>query len=272
MARGRHRAWLTALLLSASLPGSGAVAETVSVPGPLGVVLQAQLFRPDKPVPNAAAIVALHGCGGPYPRRDAQWRGRLLADGHIVLFPDSFGSRGLGSQCRETHRTVSANGLRRLDAIAAAQWLAAQPGVPSGIVLMGWSNGGSTTVAVSRVASDLPPNLFRGFVAFYPSCRIMLRPDYRPARPLLILQGENDDWTPFAPCHQAVAQVDSPLVTQQGYPGAYHDFDAPAPLRILHNIAFSHNADKTVHAGESPAARADALSRVPAFIASLPAR
>jgi dienelactone hydrolase len=272
MAQSRRAAWLAALLLLAGLAGRGAVAETVSLPGPEGVVLQAQLFRPDTPKPDAAAIVALHGCGGPYPTRDAQWRNRLLADGHVMLFPDSFGSRGLRSQCRETQRTVLPNGLRRLDAIAAAEWLAAQPGVPRGIVLLGWSDGGSTTVAVSRAAPDLPPGLFRGFVAFYPSCRVMLRRDYRPAAPILMLHGEMDDWTPFAPCHDAVTHVASPLVVQQAYPGAYHDFDAPSPLRVMSNIPSSQNADKTVHAGEDPAARDDALVRVPAYIASLPAR
>jgi dienelactone hydrolase len=52
--------------------------------------------------------------------------------GHIVLFPDSFGSRGLGSQCRERNRVATSSGLRRLDASAAATWLAAQPYAPKG--------------------------------------------------------------------------------------------------------------------------------------------
>jgi poly(3-hydroxybutyrate) depolymerase len=71
------------------------------------VVLEATLFRPEIAVAGDAAVVALHGCGGPYPARDTQWRDRLLgrdrllADCHILLFPDSFGSRGLRSQCRK---------------------------------------------------------------------------------------------------------------------------------------------------------------------------
>jgi dienelactone hydrolase len=244
-------------------------AEFVTLPGPEGVTLKARFFRPAGPV-VAPAVVALHGCGGPFPARDDQWRDRLLADGHIVLFPDSFGSRGLGSQCRETHRIATANGLRRKDAIAAAQWLTAQPGVPPGIVLMGWSDGASTTLATSRVAADLPPNLIRGFVAFYPGCRGLMRPGYRPAAPVLILQGEIDDWTPFAPCRDAVAHLATPMVQQHGYPNAYHDFDAPVPVKVTFNIPSSQNADKSVHAGMNPEARADALARVPAFIATLP--
>jgi dienelactone hydrolase len=258
--------WLAVLACLMAVP---AWAEHVTLPGPLGITLQAELFRPASG--SGAAIVALHGCGGAYPSRDRQWRDRLLADGHILLFPDSFGSRGLKSQCRETHRGVTPDGLRRADAIAAAQWLSAQPGVPRGIVVLGWSDGGSTTVAVAQQTPDLPPGLFRGFVAFYPGCRVMELKGYQPAAPLLMLHGEIDDWTPFKRCQEAMAAVGSPLITQHGYPGAYHDFDTLTPVHEMDNIPSSQNWDKTIHAGMNPAAREDALARVPAFIDSLPA-
>jgi dienelactone hydrolase len=256
------------IIVLACLIAAPAWAEHVTLPGPQGITLQAELFRPASG--TGAAIVALHGCGGAYPARDRQWRERLLADGHMLLFPDSFGSRGLKSQCRERHRSVTSHGLRRMDAIAAAQWLSAQPGVPKGIVLLGWSDGASTTVAVAQRAPDLPAGLFRGFVAFYPGCAVMERKGYQPAAPLLMLHGEIDDWTPFKPCQEAVAAIASPLITQHGYPGAYHDFDAPRPVRVMSGIPSSQNTDKTVHAGMNPAARDDALVRVPAFIDSLP--
>lgn len=258
------RLWVLAVWLLAS----PAWAEHVQIPGPEGITLQAELFRPAG-APVAPAVVALHGCGGAFPARDRQWREKLLAEGHIVLFPDSFGSRALGSQCRETHRVATSFGLRRLDAIAAGKWLAAQPGVAPGLLLLGWSDGGSTTVAAARVAPDLPAGLFRGFVAFYPGCYVMKRPDYRPAAPLLILQGEADDWTPAAPCRDAVARLGSPLITWHGYPGAYHDFDAPVPVKVMRNIPSSQNFDHTIHQGENPDARADALARVSAFIGGL---
>jgi dienelactone hydrolase len=263
------RGALLALLLFALLLFAGAArADPVEIPGPDGITLKAQLFRPAGPA-TAPAIVALHGCGGAFAARDAQWRAALLAAGHILLFPDSFGSRGLGPQCRERHRVAAATGLRRQDAIAAAQWLTAQPGVAPGLVLLGWSNGASTTLATARTAPDLPPGLFRGFVAFYPGCALMHAPGYTPAAPLLMLHGEADDWTPIAPCRAAMAQIASPLITQQAYPGAYHDFDAPVPVRLMHNIPGSQNADHTIHHGENPTARADALARVPAFIDGL---
>ena len=49
------------------------------------------------------------------------------------------------------------------------------------------------------------------------------------------------------------------------YPGAYHDFDAP------HAAVRTRSSSRgQVHVGTDPAARDDALARVPAFIAKLP--
>ena len=80
-----------------------------------------------------------------------------------------------------------------------------------------------------------------------------------------MLHGEIDDWTPFQRCQQAVAAIVSPLITQHGYPGPYHDFDVPVPVHVMDNVPTSQNA------GMNPAAREDAPVRVPAFIDSLPA-
>jgi dienelactone hydrolase len=261
-----RRVLLAVLLM---LPGA-ARAERVTFPGPDGITLQAELLLPSGPV-TGAAIVALHGCGGPFAVRDRQWSRVLTGAGHAVLFPDSFGSRGLASQCRVRDRVVTAGGLRRRDALAAAEWLAAQPGTPAGgVVVLGWSDGGSTVVATARAGQpDAKPGLIRGFVAFYPGCRPQRTASWRPFAPMLMLHGEADDWTPIAPC-RALAEQSGGMVTQVGFPGAYHDFDAPTQVRIMRDIPSSQNPDKTVHAGGNPDARTAALLRVPAFIAALP--
>lgn len=153
-------------------------AEEVSIPAP-GVTLRAQLSVPaGRQV--APAIVGLHGCGGPFPARDHQWRDLFVAAGHAVLLPDSFGSRGLGSQCSVKTRTVSPGRERRADTVAAAEWLAGQPGVPAGgVVVMGWSNGGSTVLAAAR-EGVMPHGVVRGYVAMYPAARSSRRT--RPGR------------------------------------------------------------------------------------------
>ena len=257
------------LILLMMLTASCARAEAVRVPGPDGIILNAELF-PAQGKQRGPAIVALHGCGGPYPSRDGEWARLLAAQGHTVLMPDSFGSRGLGSQCGTRNRAVTASGLRRQDALAALRWLQQHPGTPpGGVVLLGWSDGGTTVLSTGRATPDLPPGLIRGLIAFYPGCRGPSEArGWEPAAPLLILMGEADDWTPAAPCHTLADRL-SGKVELVTYAGAYHDFDAPnAKLRSRTGLATP--AGGTAHSGTDPAAREDALRRVPAFIAALP--
>jgi dienelactone hydrolase len=253
------------LALLTFLQSAGVHVERVSVPGPGGVNLDAALVAPDKPA-IAPSVVALHGCGGPFASRDGQWAVTLANAGHIVLLPDSFGSRGQSSQCGTTARTVTAEGLRRQDAIDAAQWLAARPGTPTGgIGLIGWSNGGSTVLETARQRSDLPGGLFQRFVAFYPGCPTKAEePDWKPAAPMLILMGEDDDWTPAAPCHEFASRFPGE-VTLITYPGAYHDFDAPnRPVRLRDGAATAVGGQ--AHVGTNEPARQDALARVPQWL------
>jgi segregation and condensation protein A len=135
---------------------AGVHVERVSVPGPNGVNLDAALVLPEGAA-KAPPVVALHGCGGPFPSRDGQWAALLGKAGHIVFLPDSFGSRSLGSQCSKTEREVTPSGLRRQDAIDAAQWLVARPGTPAGGVALQattrqsrWRRNGPQRIACSH--------------------------------------------------------------------------------------------------------------------------
>ena len=252
------------LALLAFLQTAGVHVQRVSVPGPGGVNLDAALVLPaDKPI--AQAVLAMHGCGGPFPVRDGQWAVVMAKRGHIVLLPDSFGSRGLGSQCGNFHREVTAKDLRRQDAIASARWLTARPGTPpGGLVMMGWSDGGSTVLATAGVAPDLPAGLFRRFAAFYPGCASSnWNPAWKPSAPILILIGESDDWTPARPCHELAAR-DPADITLIGYPGAYHDFDAPdRPLKVRAGTTTKSGMATT---GTNAPARQDVLRRVPGWL------
>ena len=102
------RALLLFLLLA-----SPAFAESITIP-PGEVALRAEYERPSGP--QRTAIVALHGCGGPYRARETFWRDQLVPAGHAMVLPDSFTSRALGSQCKEPSRTISPGGGRRQDA------------------------------------------------------------------------------------------------------------------------------------------------------------
>ena len=256
------------IVLTLMFLSGAAQAETTAVTIPAGAIeLKAQYTTPPY-APKAPAVVALHGCGGPWARRDRQWQEILAGAGHPSLFPDSFGSRGLGSQCKVTERTVRPGRERRADTVAAVNWLAAQPATPpGGVVVIGWSNGGSTVLAAAG-EGVMPAGVVRGFIAFYPGCRAYARrKNWAPSAPLLILMGESDDWTPAAPCHDLAARFPD-KITLVTYPDTFHDFDVPGrPVRPRTGLAYTAGSTGLAHTGTNEASRADAIARVLAFLA-----
>ena len=257
--------WRVALAMA--LITGAAQAETRAVAIPAGPITLEAAYTTPPYAPKAPAVVALHGCGGPWARRDKQWQGILSGAGHPSVFPDSFGSRGLGSQCKVTERIVHPGRERRADAVAAVTWLAAQPETPpGGVVVMGWSNGGSTVLAAAG-EGVMPAGAVRGFVAFYPGCRLYAeRKNWAPSAPMLILMGESDDWTPAAPCHALAARFPD-RITLVTYPGAYHDFDVLGlPVRVRSGLSYTAGKEGVAHSGTDPAGREDAIARVLGFL------
>ena len=87
--------------------------------------------------------------------------------------------------------------------------------------------------------------------------------------PTLILIGRADDQASATVCQQMVAGARgrSARVDLHVYPGAHHDFDHPnRPLQVRTGPAFSVDGSGRGHSGTDPAARADALRRVPAWL------
>jgi dienelactone hydrolase len=256
------------IFLMALMPGFALAQQRVVIPEPNGVQLQAKLFLPPGGV-TAPGVVALHGCAGPLPRRDDAWAKMLAGQGRAVLLPDSFASRGVTSECKAVVHDVSAYGARRGDALAAAAWLRARGlSPPGGVVLLGWSDGGSTVLAT--VGPGLPPGLIRGAVALYPACaRTAHGRAWRNQVPLLILLGAADDWTPPAACRALVGRSVSLTLTL--YKGAYHDFDVPDdPVHVIRGLPYTRDHDGVAHAGEDDEARVLAMAAASAFFGTLP--
>ncbi|MGE0418987.1 MAG: hypothetical protein AB7O80_19465 [Acetobacteraceae bacterium] len=72
------------LALLAFLSTAGAPAEHVRIPEADGTVLDAALVRPPPGTAPRPAVVALHGCSGPYAARDGYWAKLLAAQGHAI--------------------------------------------------------------------------------------------------------------------------------------------------------------------------------------------
>jgi dienelactone hydrolase len=271
--------WKTLVALAgiACCASAHAAPAQVDIPAE-GVTLHAALYRPDGDGPFPA-VVALHDCGGLTHRPATQsqlygeWANLLVAKGFVVLFPDSFGSRGLGSQCRETERKVRARRERVADANAARRWLQSQGYVkPDRISVLGWSNGGAAalwTVRPTTMPQDGSAD-FRSAVALYPSCRRLRETAWSARVPTLILIGSADDWTPASICQQMVAGARGRTAHAEiiVYPGAYHEFDrANTPIRVRTGLANTPDPSGNVHGGTNPTARSDALKRVSQWLA-----
>ena len=240
--------------------------------------LQGYLFRPEGRGPFPG-VVALHGCGGLLGRQGRvgalfmEWGNRLAASGLAVVFPDSFGSRGLGTQCHVRDRKVRAAQEQVADAAAARAWLQSQPwAVKERVALLGWSDGGvaSLWAVRRRVGAADGAAEFRSAVALYPGCRALGNAAWSARVPTLILIGRADDWTPAVACEQMVAGARgrSALARLIVYPGAHHGFDRPDyPVRELTGLTFTADGSGKAHVGTNPAARADAFKRVPQWLA-----
>jgi dienelactone hydrolase len=227
-------------------------------------------------------VVALHNCDGlrdgdgeaPVDATYQEWGEHLVKAGFAVLFPDSFGSRGLASQCRQRQFSVRASRTRINDANAARHWLQEQPWViRDRVSLLGWSHGATTALWTIRrrigTDRDKTPD-FRSAVMFYPNCQRAGSLAWSARVPTLILIGRADDWTPAAACEQMVAgargrSAGTSIVV---YPGAYHDFDRKGvALQERTGIANTPNPAGRVHVATDAAARADAFKRVPEWFA-----
>jgi len=257
-------------------------------------MVPALLFRPANAAAGATVplIIGVHGCGGMFSTRKgsegmlsdrfAMWTQAFLDDGYAVLWPDSFNPRGHRQVCtiKTAERTINA-ATRRLDALGALAFASALPGVDARrIAIVGWSHGGSTTlatinaanarVAALRTGANAPP-FFRAAVAFYPGCAASLRagPRWRPATATAIHIGAVDDWTPAQPCvalGEAMRDAGMPL-TVRVHPDSYHGFDAPrGRVAVRHDVPNGVNPGQGVTNGPNPAARAAAMESVRAFL------
>ncbi|HEV2956519.1 MAG TPA: dienelactone hydrolase family protein [Xanthobacteraceae bacterium] len=272
------RALTVTIALLAVTRAAAAAPELIDIPEG-SVHLRSYLYRPagEGPFP---AVVALHGCAGlagrsgPVAGRYRDWGERLAAAGFVVLFPDSFGSRGLSSQCSVRERSVRTARERVTDAVAARRWLQSQGWVVAHRVsVLGWQNGGGAALWTvrrrARTGTEGGPD-FRSAVALYPGCRQLRLREWSARVPTLVLVGAADDWAPASACEQMVASARGRSAQTQivVYPGAYAEFDHPdKPISQLNGLAFSADGSGRAHSGTNPAARADAIRRVPQWLA-----
>ena len=232
-----------------------------------GVTVQAYWIPPPAGGNQSPAVIALHGCGGLARDRRTLDYGRnrytkIFHDaGWGTLYLDSFGPRGQGSICAQkpSERTLT-EANRRLDALAALQWLARQADVDAKkLVLVGWSHGGQTVLASGDRRTESVANapvLPAALVAFYPGCGAYDKQvGYQLVAPLLVMSGELDNWTPAPNCKKLsdrLAESGQP-VRYVEYADSYHAFDSASPVTQRENVGGTKSGKAM--AGGNPAAR-----------------
>jgi carboxymethylenebutenolidase len=268
------------LVLVPALANPRERAERVTFPSKDGkTTLVGYVFKPAYPRGGRVpAVVMMHGRAGPYSSRangtyDAgtlsmrhqEWGERWAAQGYLALMVDGFGPRGY-PQGFQRHsydqRPAELNEVtvRPLDAYGALAYLRSRPGVaPDRIGVMGWSNGGSATLATMWV--DAPgirqPTTqtgFRAALVFYPGCGLHGQFDagYMPYGPVRVFHGDADEEVSAKRCQELVERSRQKKgdITITVYPGATHDFDDPGPKRRGVEANAAANRDAVRHSLE----------------------
>ncbi len=222
-------------------------------------LLDGYLFVPTGHSAKTPAVVMMHGRSGAFSslangeydsttlmKRHLFWGHHWTDKGYLVLLVDSFSARGYPDgfpihSYDSRPDAVNEVTVRPLDAYGGLRFLDARSDVdPKHVLLQGWSNGGSATIA-----SLSPQNLaalgvaqtdgFAAGVAFYPACGLhdQFNDGFQPVSPLRVFSGDNDEEVSAAHCKRLVDAIkdksgDADITI---YPGATHDFDEPSKSR-----------------------------------------
>jgi len=272
---GRRLA-LVAVVATAVMAGcAGKIAFDNVTPG-TPQRIEGKLYKPDGRGPFPA-LVLLHGCQG-VVRQTQTWAHWLRERGYVALVTDSFGPRNDPADCKGGDDSGPST-ARFDDAIGALRYLQAQPFViPDRVASFGWSQGGLFAMSVINGPTlerarargvTLPRAGYAAAIAMYPGgCEAYVKE--MVIRPLLLLIGGADNWTPPQYCREMAAAMKArgADVTLVEYPGAYHYFDVVGQKKeVLKDIEQPYTPGTFgVTVAYDPAAAADASRRLEDFL------
>jgi len=280
--KGRPGAAIATVLLALTAGcATGVVSEPVAfsnVTPQAPEQITATLVRPSGDGPFAA-VVQLHGCGG-LEAQSYRWARWFAEHGYVSLVLDSFGPRHVQGDCRSGPNEPPLT-ARLDDAFGGLRYLQSLSFVKGDrVAAIGWSQGGVYAMSVINGPSlerakqrgvELPAVGFAAGIGVYPGGCFSLTKE-QVIRPLLVLIGGADDWTPAVICEEMVNAMRSrgSDATIGIYPGAYHYFDVEG--QKLEVLAEVENARKPGGHGATvsyqAAAAEDAYRRVEAFLAA----
>jgi len=232
----------------ASTPVWIVVPQQVTFVNDQGFTLMAWLFKPSGQGPFPA-VVMLHGCSGVYsygnPAKGIavlyrEWGDRLVKAGYVALLVDSFTPRKAPNQCGNGSVGVSEVNDRPHDAYAGLRYLRSISYVSANrIGLMGWSHGGSATMATMDETYFDAFSSFKAAVEFYPGCGMwgafggVNNSTWKPYAPLLLLIASADKVVKPSYCRTRVSTAQSlgaANLSLTAFTGAQHSFDMARSL------------------------------------------
>ena len=231
-------------------------AGDVSFPNSDGLVIQARLYKPEG-TGALPTVVMMHGCSGVHSYSNPalgvsnihkEWAKRLNDAGYAALLVDSFTPRGTQNQCGNGVAGVDEAVDRPKDARAALQWLVSNGVAPADrVALIGWSNGGSATMAALDSSHATPGSLrFAGGFSFYPGCGLLNNfggismSNWLPYAPLEILHAATDPLYTGGSCDTRVNRAHMAGAVGLNltvYPGARHSFDQATSVKAPYTQA-----------------------------------
>jgi len=243
----------------AAAPSAEVAVERVSFPSvdDAKTPLVGYVFKAANAPAKAPAVVLMHGRAGAYSSAAKgvytaetlsmrhKWWARYWAErGYVAIVVDGFGPRGYpGGFAAGTYNdrpdSINEVTIRPLDAYGALKYLRSRADVDGARVgLMGWSNGGSATLAAMAddKVGDMRKLGFKAGLSFYPGCGLKKRFDakgYTAYAPVRVFIGTEDEEVSPKLCQELVARSrklgsDVELTV---YPGATHSFDDPGKKR-----------------------------------------
>ena len=157
--------------------------------------------------------------------------------GFAVFAMHPFDSRGtkstVGDQINMTLETVV------WDMAMALKMLWDDPRIDNRkIFAAGWSLGGTAALYNAWIPFQQEVfekgESFTGYLMWYPGCMAIPDVDDWDKDLMQIYMGAADNWTPPKPCIELVSRINKMggNAKIELYPGAYHSFDSPLPLKL----------------------------------------
>jgi len=194
------------------------------------------LSFPDEKKENYPLIVASHGSLN-WREHHRKYLEQMRQAGFAVFAMHPFDSRGtkstVGDQINMTLETVV------WDMAMALKMLWDDPRIDnSKIYAAGWSLGGTAALYNAWIPFQQEVfekgESFTGYLMWYPGCMAIPDVDDWDKDLMQIYMGAADNWTPPKPCIELVSRINKMggNAKIELYPGAYHSFDSPLPLKL----------------------------------------